>query len=99
MRSTFVGLLWVLAATALIGPGVALAVPNVTIEAKIVPIPGFPHSGDKLGAGAAVESRVTISGTEYGGYPPPLIGVNVFLPSGTKLHPQGFPSCPDSDHS
>jgi hypothetical protein len=23
----------------------------------------------------------------------PLIGVNVFLPAGTKLHPQGFPTC------
>ncbi len=76
--------------------GVAPAAPTVTVKARAVPIPGFPHTGNILGAGAAVESEIRISGTEYGGYPPPLIGVNVFLPSGTKLHPQGFPSCPDS---
>jgi hypothetical protein len=77
-------------------PGTASAVPTVAIKAKIVPIKGFPGTGNKLGAGAAVESQVTISGTEYGGFPPPLIGVNVFLPKGTVLHPEGFPSCPPS---
>ena len=41
-----------------------------------------------------MKARVTISGTEYGGFPPPLIGVNVFLPKGTVLHPSGFPTCP-----
>ena len=35
-----------------------------------------------------------ISGTEYGGFPPPLIGVTAFLPAGVKLHPQGFATCP-----
>jgi len=68
----------------------------VSIKAMIVPIPGFPKTGDRLGAGAAVETQVTISGTEYGGFPPPLIGVNVFLPKGTLLHPAGFPTCPVS---
>ena len=38
----------------------------------------------------------TISGTEYGGFPPPLIGVTFYLPSGVKLHPKGFPACPAS---
>ena len=79
--------------TALAGVPAATAAPTVTIQARIVPIPGFPHTGDKLGAGAAVEGKVTISGTEYGGFPPPLIGVNVFLPKGTVLHPSGFPTC------
>ena len=37
---------------------------------------------------------MTISGTEYGGFPPPPIGVNVYLPKGTVLHPSGFPTCP-----
>jgi hypothetical protein len=77
-------------------PAAAGAEPTVTINAKIVPIKGFPGTGNKLGAGAAVESQVTISGTEYGGFPPPLIGVNVFLPKGTVLHPSGFPVCPPS---
>ena len=72
---------------------VASAAPTVTFKAKAVPIPGFPHTGNILGAGAAIEAEYTISGTEYGGFPPPLIGVNFYLPSGTKLHPQGFQTC------
>jgi hypothetical protein len=94
MRRMFVGLLAVLGFAALSLPALAAAVPTVAVRAKIVPIKGFPGTGNKLGAGAAVESQVTISGTEYGGFPPPLIGVNVFLPKGTVLHPSGFPSCP-----
>jgi hypothetical protein len=91
MRRALVGCVALLAALAL--PTVASGVPTVTVKAKIVPIKGFPHTGNKLGAGAAVASQVTISGTEYGGFPPPLIGVNVYLPKGTVLHPSGFPTC------
>jgi hypothetical protein len=40
-----------------------------------------------------VETQFTISGTEYGGFPSPLTGVVVYLPAGTKLHPQGFAPC------
>lgn len=94
MRRAFMGCLAVLGLAALSLPALAAAVPTVTVKAKIVPIKGFPGTGNKLGAGAAVESQVTISGTEYGGFPPPLIGVNAFLPKGTVLHPSGFPACP-----
>ena len=94
MRRAFMGCLAVLGLAALSLPALAVAVPTVTVKAKIVPIKGFPGTGNKLGAGAAVESQVTISGTEYGGFPPPLIGVNAFLPKGTVLHPSGFPACP-----
>jgi hypothetical protein len=94
MRRVLVGCLAALGVAALSLPALAAAVPTVTVRAKIVPIKGFPGTGNKLGAGAAVESQVTISGTEYGGFPPPLIGVNVFLPKGTVLHPSGFPACP-----
>jgi hypothetical protein len=73
--------------------GVASAAPTVTFKGKAVPIPGFPHTGNILGAGAAVEAQFTIAGTEYVGSPPPLIGVNVYLPKGTKLHTTGFPTC------
>ena len=93
MRRGFVGCLAALGLAALALPPLAAAVPTVTVKAKIVPIKGFPGTGNILGAGAAVESQVTISGTEYGGFPPPLIGVNVFLPKGTVLHPSGFPVC------
>ena len=53
----------------------------------------YPKTGNILGAGASVETQFTISGTEYGGFPSPLTGVVVYLPSGTKLHPQGFTTC------
>ncbi len=74
--------------------GTASAAPTVTFKATAVPIPGFPHTGNIYGAGAAVEAEFHISGTEYGGYSPPLIGVNVFLPKGSKIHSAGFPTCP-----
>src|SRR5882724_4585865 len=37
-------------------PSAALAVPTVTFKAKAVPIKGFPHTGNILGAGAAIEA-------------------------------------------
>jgi len=74
-------------------PGVASATPTVKFKAKAVPIAGFPHTGNIFGAGAAVESEFQISGTEYGGVPPPLTHVNVYLPAGVKLHSSGFPTC------
>jgi hypothetical protein len=92
-----------LALVALGLPAVAAARPVVTVKAKIVPIPinpgsssnaTYPNTGNILGAGAALESELTISGTEYGGYPSPVTGIVVELPAGTKLHPQGFATCP-----
>ncbi len=74
-------------------PGVASALPTVTFKAQAVPIKGFPHTGNILGAGAAVQAEYTIAGTEYQGSPPPIIGINFFLPTGAKLHTSGFPTC------
>jgi hypothetical protein len=74
-------------------PAVASATPTVTFKAKAVPIPGFPHTGNIFGKGAAFEAEYNISGTEYGGFPPPLIHVNFYLPAGVKLHTSGFPIC------
>jgi hypothetical protein len=81
---------------ALVLAGRALARPTVRLRALPVPIPGFPHTGDILGAGTAAQAEYTIEGNEYFGSPPPIIGVNFYLPSGAKLHPQGFPTCTDS---
>ena len=78
---------------ALMAPGVAYAKPTVKVKAEAVPIPGFPHTGDILGAGTAAHGEVTIEGNEYFGSPPPIIGVNVYLPLGVQLHPNGFPIC------
>ncbi len=78
-------------------PSFASATPVVTFKAKPVPIPGFPHTGNyKGGVGTAVQAEYTISGTEYGGYPPPVIGINFFMPKGVILHTSGFPTCPVS---
>jgi hypothetical protein len=74
-------------------PGAASALPTVTFKAEAVPISGFRGTGNILGAGAAVQAEYKISGDEYDGSPPPIIGVNVTFPSGTKLHPSGFPTC------
>jgi hypothetical protein len=77
-------------------PGVASAAPEVTFKATAVPIAGFPHTGNIKGAGAAVQAEYSISGTEYGGFPPPLVGLNFYLPSGAKLHTSGFKTCTEA---
>ncbi len=80
----------------------ALAAPTVTLKAAAVPIPinlanpggrTYPGTGNILGAGTALETEFLISGTEYGGGPPPLREVKFFAPAGSKLHTQGFTTC------
>jgi hypothetical protein len=89
----------VLALAAVALPSFASAAPKVTVKAVAVPIPKpgggtYPNTGNIYGAGAAVEVEFNISGSEYGGFPPPLIGINAYLPTGSKLHPSGFKTCP-----
>ncbi len=84
-------------------PIAAQATPTaVTLELKEAPIsvnpgvassPTYPGTGNTLGGGIAIEGEVRISGTEYGGFPPPLTGVTFLAPAGVKLHPQGFTTC------
>jgi hypothetical protein len=71
----------------------AAAAPTFTFKTTALPIPGFPGTGDILGAGAVIQVEGTISGTEYGGFPPPLTEVKYYAPAGSKLHPQGFATC------
>jgi hypothetical protein len=71
----------------------AWGAPTFMFKTVALPIPGFPGTGDILGAGAVIQVEGMISGTEYGGFPPPLIGIRYFAPAGAKLHPQGFASC------
>jgi hypothetical protein len=96
----------VLALAAFALPSLASAAPVVKFKAVAVPIPKlgtefppkevgkWPGTGNIYGAGAAIEAEYQISGTEYLGFPPPIIGVNFWLPKGTKLHPSGFKTCP-----
>jgi hypothetical protein len=86
--------LTVLGLCALAPPGIVSAAPRVTFKAAVVPIVGFPHTGNVLGAGAAVQIEYTISGTESrGGVPQPLTGVNLYLPAGFRVHPGGLATC------
>jgi hypothetical protein len=75
-------------------PGIASATPTATFRAVAVPISKFPKTGNIIGAGAAMQLDYTISGTEYDGDPPPLIGINVTLPHGFDIEPSGFTTCP-----
>ncbi|HEY2718273.1 MAG TPA: hypothetical protein VGI52_01485 [Solirubrobacteraceae bacterium] len=77
-------------------PAVSSAAPTVTFKARAIPIPGFRGTGNILGAGAALQVQYAIKGTEYGGFPPPLIGINFYTPAGTKLNTRGFAVCQPS---
>jgi len=77
--------------------------PTVRVKAAAVPIPGFPGTGNFYGKGADVEATLEIEGSGYGaspqnpkGSPPPISGVNIYLPRGVKLHPSGFASCAEA---
>jgi len=69
------------------------AAPTFTLKTKALPIPGVAGTGDILGAGAVIQVEGKISGTEYGGYPPPLTSIRYFAPAGAKVRPQAFASC------
>lgn len=84
-----------LAAVAL-APALATAAPTVKAKAKILPIPGFPHTGNFLGGGADLETTFEITGSEYDGGPPPLKTVKVYFPKGTKIDTKAFPTCTGS---
>src|ERR1700722_9969241 len=86
LASAMFAMLWVIS--------IAAAAPSVTLKVKALPIPGFPGTGDALGAGADVEVQVTISGHEYAGYPAPLTGIDLSWPSGSKIAPAGLGSLP-----
>jgi len=76
--------------------GSASAAPTATLKAKAVPIPGFRGTGNILGAGTEARLQVTISGTEYGGFPSPLVGLDVYAPAGLRVTSTGFPTCAPS---
>jgi hypothetical protein len=80
-----------------------IPLPTIRVQAKAVPIPGFPGTGNFYGKGADVEATFEVEGSGYGatpqnpkGSPPPISAVNVYLPKGVKLHPAGFGSCTEA---
>ena len=100
------GCLAVLGLCLLFGPEIARATPTaVTFKVRGVPIhvdptvansPTYPGTDNTLGGATASEGEIKISGTEYGGFPPPLTGLTFHAPAGVKLHPQGFATCPSA---
>jgi hypothetical protein len=74
-------------------PATVVALPTVKFKVEPLPIPGFTHTGYIAGAGADLQTEYEITGNEYFGSPPPVIGINFYLPNGSVLHPSGFPTC------
>ena len=72
---------------------VTQATPTVSTKDVLVPIPGFSKTGNLPGAGTAIEQEITIAGTEYGGFPPPVEQINMFLPEGLAIDSEPFPTC------
>jgi hypothetical protein len=75
-------------------PAIASAATVTGVKAAIVPIPGFPETGDILGAGADVEIEGRLEGNELpGGLPLQTRKLVLYFPAGTKIDPTGFPTC------
>ena len=91
-RACRYAVLAMLAAIAL--PAAARAATVTGVKAAIVPIPGFPETGDILGAGADVEIEGRLEGNELpGGLPLQTRKLVLYFPAGTKIDPTGFPTC------
>jgi hypothetical protein len=74
-------------------PAPAAATPTIaSLKVHALPIPGVRGSG-LPGAGALIRGELKIAGSEYSGNPAPLTQVVFSTPSGTRLRPQGFPTC------
>ena len=75
-------------------PALASAATVTGVRAAIKPIPGFPETGDILGAGAQVEIEGRLEGNELpGGLPLQTRKLVLYFPAGTKIDPTGFPTC------
>jgi hypothetical protein len=84
----------ILALALLALPAGASAATVTGVKAAIVPIPGFPETGDILGAGADVEIEGKLEGDELpGGLPLQTRRLVLYFPAGTKIDSTGFPTC------
>jgi hypothetical protein len=106
MRRLTLALAALAAAVLVPGTATAFAAARITaFKARAVPIPrpgggNYPHTGNCLGCGAAVEAEYAFEGSGYGataqdpaGGIPPISQINFYLPAGATLHPQGFGTC------
>jgi hypothetical protein len=94
MGKTSMYLIAIVLAAVLGTPALASAAVVTGVKAAIVPIPGFPETGDILGAGADIEVEGKLEGNELpGGLPLQTRRLVVYFPAGTKIDPTGFPTC------
>jgi hypothetical protein len=109
MRRLTLALAALAAAVLLAGTATAFAAARITVfKARAVPIPrpgggSYPHTGNCLGCGAAVEAEYAFAGSGYGataqdpaGGIPPISQINFYLPAGATLHPRGFGTCSEA---
>lgn len=85
----------VLAIAGLLLSSTAQATPRLRLSVHTEPIQGFAHTGNIAGAGASISMLLSIESSEYGGHPPPLVGLSLRLPPGMTWNARGFPTCPD----
>jgi hypothetical protein len=72
------------------------AAPEVSFKARLVPVSGYPETGNLYGGGAAVAVEYRITGSEYEQSPPPLAGIKLQLPQGFHLNNEGWRTCSKS---
>jgi len=80
-------------AALLLAAAASQAAPTIRLSVRTEPIPEFAHTGNIAGAGASILTQVGIDGSEYGGHPPPLVGISLRLPPGMRWNESGFPAC------
>ena len=84
-RQSLLGAVSAVALTLLLCPGAAWGKPTVTLA------PEFTSGA--LGGPGSVNATVRVEGTEYGGFPPPVIGVVMRLPAGTTVAAGDHATC------
>jgi hypothetical protein len=93
------GAVAVMAASSLATARDAIAEPLLKVAVRVRPLPRADGNGDLAGtgnvagAGAEVSVGLTITGTEYSGYPSPLTTLTLLLPPGMHWSSSGFPIC------
>ena len=77
-----------------VASGMLLFVGNATANPSVSFSPEF-SSGVLAGSGS-LDATLKVEGTEYGGFPPPIVGITLGLPAGTTISAMNHPTCSKS---